>query len=141
MAANNLKIKQMDIKMAFLYSNIDTKIYVEQPEGIGAIGKLYKICKLNKALYGLRQLLCVWYFTLIAYFKTLGFKPLTANNYIFHNSKGTYIAVFINDLFMVGPFKANIFIIKTKLSKRFYITDLGPCKYYFGIEVTKDQQN
>jgi hypothetical protein len=46
----------MDIKTAFLYSNINTKIYIEQPKGIGAIRELYKVYKLNKALYGLKQL-------------------------------------------------------------------------------------
>jgi hypothetical protein len=46
----------MDIKTAFLYSNIDTEIYIEQLKGIAAIGELYKVCKLNKVLYGLKQL-------------------------------------------------------------------------------------
>ena len=53
-AVNNLKIKQMDIKMAFLYGNINTEIYIEQPEGIEAIKKSHKVCKLNKALYSLK---------------------------------------------------------------------------------------
>ena len=55
MVANDLKIEQIDVKTAFLYGDINTKIYVEQPEGIGAISELYKVCKLNKALYGLKQ--------------------------------------------------------------------------------------
>jgi len=54
---NDFKIEQMDIKMAFLYSNINTKIYIKQPEGIGAIKKLHKVYKLNKAFYSLKQLL------------------------------------------------------------------------------------
>jgi hypothetical protein len=45
--------------MAFLYSNINTKIYIEQPKGIGAIRELYKVYKLNKALYSLKQLLYI----------------------------------------------------------------------------------
>ena len=49
----------MDIKTAFFYGDIDTEIYIEQPEGIAAIRELYKICKLNKALYSLKQLLYV----------------------------------------------------------------------------------
>jgi len=135
---NNLKIEQIDVKTVFLYGDIDTKIYVEQPKGIGAVRELYKVCKLNKALYGLKQLPRVWYFTLTAYLKTLGFKPLIANNCIFHDSKGIYIAVFINDLLIVGLSKTNISIIKVKLSKRFHITDLGPYKYYLRMEVTRD---
>jgi hypothetical protein len=49
----------MDIKTAFLYGDIDTEIYIEQPKGIAAIGELYKVYKLNKALYSLKQLLYV----------------------------------------------------------------------------------
>ena len=40
--------------MAFLYSNIDTEIYVKQPKEIGAIRELYKVYKLNKVLYSLK---------------------------------------------------------------------------------------
>ena len=138
-AANDLEIEQMDVKTAFLYGDIDTEIYVEQPEGMGAIGESHKVCKLNKALYGLKQSPHVWYFTLTTYLKTFGFEPLTADNCIFYDSKGTYIAVFVNDLLIVGPSKANISKIKVKLSERFHITDLGPCKYYLGMEVTRDQ--
>ena len=115
----------MDVKTAFLYGDINTKIYIEQPKGIGAIRELYKVYKLNKALYSLKQLPRVQYFTLTAYLKTLSFKPLIADNYIFYNSKGIYITVFVNNLLIVGLFKANISIIKAKLSKRFYIIDLA----------------
>ena len=121
----------MDIKTVFLYSDINTEIYMEQPKEIRAIRKSHKVYKLNKVLYGLKQLLYIWYFTLIAYFKTLSFEPLTANNCI-------YITVFINNLFIVNPFKANIFIIKAKLNKCFYITDLSPYKYYLRIKVIKN---
>ena len=53
-------------------------------------------------------------------------------------SKDIYITVFINNFFIVSLSKANISIIKAKLSKYFYITDLGPYKYYLGIEVIKN---
>ena len=56
---NDFKIKQIDIKTAFFYGDIDTKIYIKQFKGMGAIRELYKVCKLNKVLYGLKQLLCV----------------------------------------------------------------------------------
>ena len=46
------KIHQMD---AFLYSDLDETIYVEQPEGFEEPGKENHVCLLNKALYGLKQ--------------------------------------------------------------------------------------
>ena len=58
-AANDFKIEQIDIKTAFLYSNINTKIYIKQPKGIKAIKELHKVYKLNKALYSLKQLLYI----------------------------------------------------------------------------------
>jgi hypothetical protein len=33
MAAYDLEIEQIDVKTAFLYSEIDADIYIEQPEG------------------------------------------------------------------------------------------------------------
>ena len=45
--------------MAFLYGNINTEIYIEQLKGIKAIKELYKVCKLNKVLYSLKQLLYI----------------------------------------------------------------------------------
>ena len=56
---NDFKIEQMDIKMAFFYSDINTEIYIEQPKEIRAIRELYKVYKLNKVLYGLKQLLYI----------------------------------------------------------------------------------
>ena len=92
-------------------------------------------------MYGLKQSPRVWYLTLTTYLKTLGFEPLTADNCIFHNNKGTYIAVFVDDLLIIGPSKDDIEAIKGKLRERFSMTDLGPCKYYLGMEVIRDRQN
>jgi hypothetical protein len=82
-AAYDLKIKQMEVKTAVLYSKIDVDIYMEQPERFCSKERPDQVCKLKKALYGLKQALRVWYTTLTNYLKTLGFTPLTANNYIF----------------------------------------------------------
>ena len=57
-AALDLELHQMDVKTAFLYGRVDEDIYVEQPPGLGPISP-DKVCKLNKALYGLRELLLI----------------------------------------------------------------------------------
>ena len=50
-------IEQMDVKVAF--GDLDCDIYMEQPEGY-VKGK-DKVCKLNKAIYGLKQSARQWY--------------------------------------------------------------------------------
>lgn len=47
------ELHQMDIKNVFLYGDFDTIVYMEQPSYCVAQGKY--VCKLNKAIYGLKQ--------------------------------------------------------------------------------------
>ena len=44
----------MDVKTAFLNSELEEKIYMEQPEGFVVPGKEKMICRLVKSLYGLK---------------------------------------------------------------------------------------
>jgi hypothetical protein len=80
-AALGLEIDQMDVKTAFLYSDIDEDIYVDQPTGID--DDTGRVCLLNKALYGLKQSPRLWYQTLATYLKTLSFTPLSADMNVF----------------------------------------------------------
>jgi hypothetical protein len=111
-AAYDLGIEEIDVKTAFLYGEIDTDIYMKQPEGFCSKERPDQVCKLKKALYGLKQALHVWYNTLTNYLKILGFTSLTADNCIFYNGKETYIAVFVNNLLIIRPSKRNINTIK-----------------------------
>jgi hypothetical protein len=52
-ASLDLEIEQIDIKTAFLYSSIEDKIYIEQPEGFN--NNSGQVCKLDKTLYSLKQ--------------------------------------------------------------------------------------
>jgi hypothetical protein len=111
-AAYNLEIEQINVKTAFLYSEINADIYIKQLERFCSKERPDQVCKLKKALYGLKQASCVWYNTLTNYLKTLGFTLLTADNCIFYDGKETYIAVFVNNLLIIRPSKLNIDTIK-----------------------------
>ena len=51
-AGHNLYIRHVDITAAFLHAEIDRPIYIEQPHGKELPGDL--VCKLHKAIYGLK---------------------------------------------------------------------------------------
>ena len=55
------KIHQIDVNTAFLYSNLDEVVYVEQLEGFEEPGKEDWVCLLNRALYGLKQSPRAWF--------------------------------------------------------------------------------
>ncbi|KAH9718454.1 hypothetical protein KPL71_022239 [Citrus sinensis] len=52
---NNWMLRQVDINNAFLNRDLTEEVYMPQPEGFENKRKPNYICKLNKALYGLRQ--------------------------------------------------------------------------------------
>lgn len=146
-AAHDLEIEQMDVKTAFLYGEVEEEIYMEQP--IGFSDGTDRVCKLNKALYGLKQSPRVWYKTLADFLQELGFRPLDADGAIFvkeHTAEGgainsTFVAAYVDDLLIVGRDRTAIDDLKSKLSARFEMTDLGPIAYYLGMTVTRDRQN
>jgi hypothetical protein len=118
--------------LIFIWNSQRGSVVKERPD---------QVCKLKKALYGLKQASRVWYTTLTDYLKTLGFTLLTADNCIFYDSRGTYIAVFVDDLLIIGPSTLGIDTIKAQLAQKFHMTDLGPCKFYLGMEVIRDREN
>ncbi|CAI7817015.1 unnamed protein product, partial [Closterium sp. NIES-54] len=57
------KVEQMDVKTAFLYGVVDEEIYMKQPEGYDDGSG--RVCKLNKAISGLKQAPRCWYARLV----------------------------------------------------------------------------
>lgn len=50
------RIFHLDVKSAFLNGILKENIYISQPEGYEVQGFEHKVCKLVKALYGLKKL-------------------------------------------------------------------------------------
>ncbi len=52
-AVEDLEIEQMDVKTTFLHDQLEEEVYVKQPTGYVQGSSL--VCRLNKALYRLKQ--------------------------------------------------------------------------------------
>jgi hypothetical protein len=48
------KLHQMDMKTAFLNGVIEEEVYIEQPQGFEVEDMKSHVCRLKKALYGLK---------------------------------------------------------------------------------------
>ena len=53
-AYKGFKIYQMDVKSAFMNRILEEEVYIEQPEGFVDENNANMVCKLHKALYGLK---------------------------------------------------------------------------------------
>ena len=58
-AIEDLHLEQLDVKTTFLHGNLDEEIYMDQPQGFEVKGKENLVCKLQKSLYGLKQVVMV----------------------------------------------------------------------------------
>ncbi|GJS06015.1 putative ribonuclease H-like domain-containing protein [Tanacetum coccineum] len=66
--------KKMDVKSDFLYGKIEEEVYVCQPLGFEDQDFPDRVCKVEKALYGLHQAPRTWYETLSTYLLDNGFQ-------------------------------------------------------------------
>lgn len=135
-SALDLEIEQLDVRTAFLYGNIDEEILCQQDHG--QEDDTARVCQLNKAPYGLKQAPRIWYLTLPIFLNELGFLPLSADLAVF-SREHTFIAVYVDDMLMVGPSAQQIGEIKQALGNRFSMSDLGSCHYYLGMSVRRDR--
>ena len=71
-------IHQTDVDSAFLYADLQEEIYMEQPEGFKrwVAGSAPLVCKLLKAVYGLKQAPFEWNSLLHKFLKDYGLYQL-----------------------------------------------------------------
>ena len=60
-AQNNWIVHQMDVKSAFLNGILQEEVYIDQPPCFIKKGEENKVCRLKRALYGLKQTPRAWY--------------------------------------------------------------------------------
>jgi hypothetical protein len=136
-AEQDLEVHQMDIKTAFLHGELEEEIYIEQPKGFELPGM---VCRLQKSIYGLRQAPRVWYTKLKGVLEEINFQASDADPGLFtrHDKSSTaHVLVHVDDLLLVG--KPDI-ISSTKrlLGEKFDTKDMGPAKYYIGMEIERN---
>ncbi len=84
---NRLIIMQMDVETAFLNGYVKSEVFVKQPPGYD--DGTDKVCKLEKALYGLRESPRDWYECFDDFMKELRFQKSESDYclYILHEKK------------------------------------------------------
>ena len=137
-ATRDLHIEQMDVVTAFLYGFLDELVYVEQPHGFVIDPGL--VCKLRKALYGLKQAPRVWSAMIRSFLNKLGFHETESDKSLFvSEDKKMFIAVYVDDLLIIGADMSRIDKVKAELKSTFKMTDLGPASHYLGMEIRRDR--
>jgi len=97
------------------------------------------VVQLKKSLYGLRQGDCNWYNTRKSHLKKqLGMESSKYQGEIYTTGSDDTIIVWVDDMPLVGS-KAQVTWMKSAISKRFKIKDLGKVKFFLSMLVEHDQ--
>ena len=134
---NDWDLKQMNVKIVFLYENIEEKIYVE-------LSHEYfdedRVCRLRKTLYDLKQSSRVWYNILVIFLKKHDFLLLDVDLSVFSNDK-IIIVIYVDDLLIIESSRDYIQQVKLVLHKRFDMTDMRFLCYYLSMSIERDRFN
>jgi hypothetical protein len=93
----------MDVKRTFLNGNIEQEVFVKKPYGFSLHNKGTHVCKLRKALYGLKKAPKVWYDKIDGFLKIMGFQKsvVDANMYFkVRGNKHVILILYVDDLFL-----------------------------------------
>jgi hypothetical protein len=99
--SKNVKVYQMDVKLAFLNGELEEEVYIKQPKGFQLSENTNYVCKLKKTLSGLKQAPRAWYSRLDKYLQQVGFRKGSADNNLYIKvSQGNIllIEVYVDDI-------------------------------------------
>lgn len=140
--ARNWEVHQLDVNNAFLHGDLNEEVYMRLPPGFSGASP-GKVCRLRKSLYGLRQSPRNWFAKLTSSLRKYGFQQSHADHTLFTYRKGDDILsvlVYVDDILVAGNNPTLCTSFKRYLDDCFRLKDLGPLKYFLGIECARSSE-
>ena len=139
---NDWEIDQMDVDTAFLNADVESDIYMGEPQGFGSTDAdgPRLVCHLKKALYGIREATKAWNALLTSWLISYGFTQSLVDPRVFvlFVDKLIYILVVnVDDSILTGKAEKFFTDFKTSFSARFKIEDLGPAYWLLGCRIDR----
>lgn len=147
-------VHQLDVSNALLNGELKKTVYMTLPHGYTGQGRRdtqgqmkiktknpLLVCRLKKALYGLRQASRQWHHKLSITLVSLGFSHSKADYSLYskvENNVIILVLIYADDILISGNYKAAIHDLKAVLSTHFHIKDLGPVSYFFVLEIDRN---
>lgn len=140
-AKNGWEIHQMDVHDAFLHGDLAEEVYMRLPSGFQSTDK-NKVCRLQKSLYGLKQAPRCWFAKLSSALKDYGFQQSLCDYSLFtldNDDFRLHNLVYVDDLIIAGTCVKATQEFKDYFFSCFQMKDLGPLRYFLGIEVARNE--
>ena len=103
----------------------------------------HKVCKLKKSLYELKQSPRAWFGRFTNAMITFGYHQSNSDHTLFlkkRQDKITALIVYVDDMIVTGNDPEERKTLQDYLSREFEMKDLGPLKFFLGIEVSRSDK-
>ncbi|VFQ86104.1 unnamed protein product [Cuscuta campestris] len=101
-----------------------------------------KVCKLQRSIYGLKQASRSWNIRFHETVIGFGFERNSDESCVYKKVSGSaivFLALYVDDILLIGNEIPTLTTIKTWLSKSFSMKDLGDASYALGIRIYRDR--
>jgi len=137
----DMECDQVDIKTAFLNSDLEETIYLAPPEGSGIPSNM--VLLLRKSLYGLRQSPRNFNKAFDKWLREERFTPTTADPCIYTRRTGStfmMLSLHVDDQLIACNNRFALDDFKHSLNKKFECSDSGAAGYFLGFNIHRDRQ-
>jgi hypothetical protein len=138
----DLELYQMDVRIAFLYEELNEEIYMDQPLELKTKGQERKVCKLKRSIYGLKQASRQWNIKFHQAILKGGFTMMEEDHCVYlkrSNNSFIILSLYVNDILIAGNSKEMIDTTKKWLSSNFEMKDMGEASYVLGVKIIRDR--
>ena len=121
-------LHQMDVKNAFLHSDLKEDIYMVLPLGLSPTFPS-NVCKLKRSIYGLKQAPRAWFDKFGSTLLRISFKQSHYNSslFLYKTVIGIVILlVYVDDIIIIGIDSTLIICLQQHLQASFHKKNLGP---------------
>ena len=139
-AMQDWEVDSIDIKQAYLNSNLQHDVYLKPP--VGTKMPLGKVLKLINGLYGLKQSGREWNTEMDSHLQRMGFHCMPSTPCLYARGTGdniTVITAYVDDMMIASPSRKEVDRTKKEIMNKWGTEDNGKIKEFIGIKITRDR--
>ena len=138
---HKLLVWHIDIVAAYLNGDLEDEVYMLQPPSFENANHPTKVCKLSKALYGLRQAGREWNKKVTAILLQMKFERCQTDNSVYfrkNNDCITIIALYVDDMLLASSSEKDKVLVISQLNQEIEADDRGAISFYLGMEIERE---
>nr|GEW45029.1 retrovirus-related Pol polyprotein from transposon TNT 1-94 [Tanacetum cinerariifolium] len=139
-AHKSMVVYQMDVKTAFLNSNLREEVYVSQSDGFMDQDNPNHVYKLKKALYGLKQASRAWYDMLSSFLLSQDFSKGLVDPTLFIKRIGNdllLVQIYVDDIIFAASTLELCDLFANLMCSKFKMSMMGKISFFLGLQISQ----